>query len=77
MSSYEFLSKTKLPIYSQLNNKIHADFSNINYIFNGKVYSWEKVVQMHLTFLEKQDMDNIDYSLHRYIETRPELVSIL
>lgn len=77
ISSYEFLSKTKMPIYSQLNNKIHADFSNINYIFNGEVYSWEKVVQMHLIFLEKQDMDNIDYSLHRYIEIRPELVSIL
>ena len=69
--------KTKMPIYSHLNNKMSSNFSDASYIFKGVVHSWEEVVQMHLIFLEKQDMDNIDYSLHRYIETRPELVSIL
>ena len=77
ISSYEFLSKTKIPTYFHLNNKTSSSFSDVSYVFKGEVYSWEEVVQMHLDFLVKQDINDIKYSLQYYVESRPELISML
>ena len=77
MSSYEFLSKTKMPIYSHLNNKMSSNFSDASYIFKGVVHSWEEVVQMHLDFLARQDVNDINYSLKHYVGSRPELNFLL
>lgn len=77
MSRYEFLSNTKIPIYSRLNNAMASNFSGVSYVFKSEAHSWEEVVQMHLNFLVKQDIEDIKYSLQHYVETRPELISIL
>ena len=77
LSSYEFLSKTKIPTYSELYNNITSNLKDVNYIFKGEAHSWEVVVDMHLDFLAKQEIDNIKYSLQYYVAARPELISVL
>lgn len=72
-SSYEFLSNTRLPSYSELSSTFNSSSSLPNYIFKGVSYSWEELVRKHVDFLSKQSFEDIEYSLNHYLAIRPEL----
>ena len=44
-----------------------SNFGDASYIFKGVVHL-EEVVQMHLDFLARQDVNDINYSLKHYVD---------
>ena len=73
----EFLAGTKIPSYMDISDCMRHSSSIPAHQFKDIGYSWDELVEKHIAFLSGLSIEDVHYSLRRYVNQRPEYHKLL